>query len=74
MSPVALEILVSDVVSSVEVTSLVFLPKLALLYEAWKKDRGLPRKRWREQDHLQANELRGIYKGHNDDDDDIMRE
>jgi hypothetical protein len=34
MSPVALEVLASDVVSSAEVTSLVFLPKLAPLYEA----------------------------------------
>ena len=59
---------------SAEVTSLVFLPKLALLYQAWKKDTGRPRRRWREQDHLQTNELRGIYNVHDDDDDDDEEE
>jgi len=45
MSPDALGVLASSVVSSEEVTILVFLPKLALPYQAWKKDKGPPMKK-----------------------------
>jgi hypothetical protein len=45
MSPDALGVLASSVASPEEVTSLVFLSKLALAYQAWKKDKRPPMKK-----------------------------
>jgi hypothetical protein len=60
-----------------EVSSLLFLTKLALQFQPWKIDRGRPRRRWKEQGNLKWNELRGLYNVHDDDDgdyDDIMHQ
>jgi len=45
MSPVALDVFASSAGCPEEVTSLVFLPKLALPYQAWKKCKRSPMKK-----------------------------